>query len=234
MKPIAVFRHSPGEGPGYFATFLERHDLSWTLVRIDAGEALPHSAGAFSGLVFMGGPMSVNDPFAWIEDECHLIRSAVDQGIPVLGHCLGGQLMARALGASVMHNRVKEIGWGEVQVAEDAIARSWFGGTRDFVAFHWHGETFDLPAGATPLLSSHHCANQAFALGPHLAMQCHVEMTQTMVENWCASGAAEIAAHPGPSVQQAALMQRDTATHLPALNAVADTLYRRWIGGLGG
>jgi len=232
MKPVAIFRHSPGEGPGYFATFLEGHGLPWTLVKIDDGEAVPAAADDFSGLAFMGGPMSVNDPLGWIDQECALIRAAVELDVPLLGHCLGGQLIAKALGASVTRNPLREIGWGEVQVPENAIARAWFAGTKSFLAFHWHGETFSLPPGATRILSSPYCAHQAFALGPHLALQCHVEMTRDMIEEWCAIGAREIAAHPGPAVQQPSAMQQEMATRLAALNAVADTLYRRWISKL--
>jgi len=228
MKPVAIFRHSPGEGPGYFATFLERHDLPWKLVSIDSGEAVPATPDEFSGLAFMGGPMSVNDPLAWVDQECALIRAAVKLDLPVLGHCLGGQLMAKALGATVTRNPIREIGWGEVQVSESAIAREWFGGTKSFLAFHWHGETFSLPQGAALILSSPYCAHQAFALGPHLALQCHVEMTQDMIEAWCAIGAREIAAHPGPGVQQPSAMQQQMATRLEAMHAIADTLYRRW------
>ena len=232
MKPVAVFRHSPGEGPGYFATFLERQGLPWNLISIDAGEAVPEAVDSYSGLVFMGGPMSANDPLPWVAQELALIGEAVARDIPVLGHCLGGQLMAKAMGGTITRNPVKEIGWGEVQVENNAVARDWFDGTGDFLAFHWHGETFSLPPGATHILRSPYCANQAFALGPHLAMQCHVEMTPGMVTQWCDIGSAEIAAHPGPAVQAPAVIQQEMAARLTALNAVAETLYSRWIKGL--
>ena len=232
MKPVAVFRHNSGEGPGYFATFLESHRRPWQLIKIDAGEPVPADVSTFSGLVFMGGPMSVNDPLDWVARSCALIRQAVAQDVPVLGHCLGGQLMAKALGAAVTRNPVKEIGWGEVQVADNAVANDWFGATRKFLAFHWHGETFGLPPGATHVLQSLHCTNQAFVLGPHLAMQCHVEMTPAMVELWCEVGSGEIAAHPGPAVQRPEEMLRDMPSRLTTLNAVADKLYARWLSGL--
>lgn len=232
MKPIAVCRHSPGEGPGYFATFLDRHTLPWRLLRIDAGEAVPTDCASFSGLALFGGPMSVNDPLPWIEQEYALIRQAVALDVPVIGHCLGGQLLAKALGAAVGPNPVKEIGWGKVRVVDNATAHDWFGELREFLSFHWHGETFGLPAGAVHVLESEHCAAQAFVLGPHLGMQCHVEMTAAMIRHWCVSGAEEIATHPGPSVQPAAAMQADLTERLGALNAVADQLYQRWIAGL--
>jgi hypothetical protein len=115
MKPIAIFRHSPGEGPGYFATFLDRHSLPSTLFRVDDGVSPPPTSGEFSGLCFMGGPMSVNDSiYRGYRRPLQLIREADDKRqFPVIGHCLGGQLMARALGGTVTRNPVKEIGWGD-------------------------------------------------------------------------------------------------------------------------
>ena len=232
MRPVAIFRHSPGEGPGYFATFLDHHALPWQLWTIDAGEPVPTDPAAFSGLAFMGGPMSVNDSLPWIAQECSLITQAVAQDIPVLGHCLGGQLLAKAMGAKVGQNPVKEIGWGMTRVADNATARTWFDGASDILAFHWHGETFSLPAGATRILESRHCANQAFVLGQNLGLQCHVEMTLGMIENWCAIGGEEIAASTGPGVQQAADMLANMSENLKSLHAVADRLYGRWIAGL--
>jgi GMP synthase-like glutamine amidotransferase len=101
MRPIAIFRHAPSEGPGYFASYLERKAITWRLVPLDAGQAVPRSARGFAGLVFMGGPMSVNDDLPWINPVLHLIADAVRQDVPVLGHCLGGQLVARAFGGEV-------------------------------------------------------------------------------------------------------------------------------------
>ncbi len=233
MKPVAIFRHASTEGPGYLAEFLDERQIPWRLIVIDAGEAVPHSAEAYSGLVFMGGPMSVNDDLPWIPPTLALIREAVAMDIPVLGHCLGGQLISKALGGTVSRNPVKEIGWGEVAVADNDTARAWFGAMRHFSAFHWHGETFSMPQGATLMLSSEHCANQAYSLGKHLALQCHVEMTSAMIVSWCEAGAEEIlAAKNSPAVQSAAEMQRQAAGELPRLQEVAARLYTKWIAGL--
>jgi GMP synthase-like glutamine amidotransferase len=232
MKPIAIFRHTATEGPGYLAAFLDDRKIPWQLIRIDAGDAVPQSATAYSGLVFMGGPMSVNDDLPWIAKVETLIRDAVAKDVPLLGHCLGGQLISKALGAVVSRNPVKEIGWGRVKVADNDIARSWFGGIQDFEAFHWHGESFALPQGATHLLSNKHCANQAYAIGKHLALQCHVEMTAEMIAAWCVAGADEIGASNSPAVQSASEMQQQMNGKLPRLNSVADQLYSRWIKGL--
>jgi len=232
MKPVAIFRHLPTEGPGYFATFLERHSINSELIAIDRKDALPNSINGYAGLVFMGGPMSVNDPLPWIAQELALIRAAITADIPVLGHCLGGQLMAKALGGVVTGNAVKEIGWGEVQVLDNDAACNWFGAPHNFTSFHWHGETFSIPAGAQRVLASVHCPNQGFVMGKHLCLQCHVEMTETMIAEWCVAGAAEIAASASPAVQSVAQIARETSANLTRLHAVADGLYTRWIAGL--
>ena len=233
MKPVAIFRHTLTEGPGYFADFLHERAIPWQLIRIDAGDAAPTDINIYSGLVFMGGPMSVNDDLPWIAPVLALIRDAVARDMPVLGHCLGGQLMARALGGAVTSNPIKEIGWGEATVAGNGAARAWFGAVQSFAAFHWHGETFSLPQGAAHLLSSAYCANQAFALGKHLALQCHVEMTAELIRSWCEVGADEIAAaSSSPGVQSASTMQAQMADKLPQLHAVARQLYQHWIAGL--
>ncbi|MEJ1958097.1 MAG: type 1 glutamine amidotransferase [Nitrosomonadales bacterium] len=233
MKPIAIFRHTYTEGPGYLAEFLDEHSIPWELIRIDAGDPVPADPSQFSGLVFMGGPMSVNDDLPWIPPVLELIRAAVAQNIPVLGHCLGGQLISKALDGVVTRNPVKEIGWGEVTVSDNDTARAWFGDTQSFEAFHWHGETFSLPSGAVHLLSSAWCQNQAYSIGKHLAFQCHVEMTEQMILDWCEVGADEITTGIGnAAVQSAALMQVQVADKLPQLHTVARQLYKHWITGL--
>jgi GMP synthase-like glutamine amidotransferase len=234
MKPVGIFRCARSEGPGYFATYLERRSIPWQLVPLDEGAAVPRDPRRFSGLAFMGGPMSVNDSLPWIIPALELVREAVRRDVPVIGHCLGGQLMSKAFGGAVRANPVKEIGWGVVRVADNALARAWLGELRAFESFHWHGETFSVPPGATRLLENAHCANQAFALGKHLGMQCHVEMTEELIGSWLALGADEMReACASPGVQQAAEIERDMAPRLAALHEVASRLYDRWTEGLG-
>ena len=232
MKPVSIFRHSMTEGPGYFATYLDAHRIAWQLTKIDAGEPVPRDPREFAGLCFMGGPMSVNDDLPWIPAALDLIGAAVRLGIPVIGHCLGGQLMAKALGGSVTANPVREIGWGNVAVLDNAEALCWFGPLRGFLAFHWHGETFTIPPGAVRILESSYCTNQAFALGPHLALQCHVEMTSELIRAWCEGWERELRGMAGASVQTPAQMVEAIEQRVRTLNAVADRLYERWIEGL--
>jgi GMP synthase-like glutamine amidotransferase len=233
-KTVLIFRSAAHEGPGYFAEFLDRRGVGHRLVRLDAGEPVPHSLDGVSGIVFMGGPMSVNDRLSWIPPVLELIRRAVAVEVPVLGHCLGGQLMAKALGGRVTRNRVKEIGWLPVQRIESPQAKAWMNGLPpQFEVFHWHGETFsELPDGATPILKSQACRHQAFVLGDrHLAFQCHVEMTPALVRSWARTSAPEIA-NPSPTVQSERQMRVNLVTRARHLNRVAEVFYTRWVAGL--
>jgi len=233
MNPVAVFRTARSEGPGYFATYLERRLIPLQLVALDEGAPVPRDARRFSGLVFMGGPMSVNDDLPWTAPALELVRDAVRKDVPVLGHCLGGQLIAKAFGGVVGPNPVKEIGWGEVRVAQNALAREWLGDLHGFESFHWHGETFSIPPGGTRILESPHCANQAFALGKHFGMQCHVEMTEDLIALWLRGGADEIREAAGsPAVQKPEEIQRNLGPRLDALHMVAERIYERWTEGL--
>jgi GMP synthase-like glutamine amidotransferase len=233
MKPVVIFRHAEAEGPGFLGTFLSEKNIPWVLVKIDQGESLPIVPFDFSGVVLMGGPMSVNDDLPWIPPLLSFIRETIRLDIPVLGHCLGGQLISKALGATVKPNPIKEIGWGEVSVHDSAEARYWFGDLKKFQVFHWHGETFTLPFAATHLLSSVYCPNQAYAIGKSLAFQCHIEMTTKMVESWCEVGANEmVAAAESPGVQQAMLIRENLESRVHALNAIARPIYACWISGL--
>jgi len=234
MKPIAIFRHSVTEGPGYFAIHLDSHGIPWREVRVDQGEGIPGDPRNFSGLVFMGGPMSVNDNLEWIDPVLALIRKSVELDVPVLGHCLGGQLMSKALGGVVARNPVKEIGWGTVVPSNNEEARAWFGNLGEFESFHWHGETFSIPSGAQNIAASEFCAHQAFATGRHLAMQCHVEMTPQLIRAWCDDWHKEVTSlsERVRSVQAPQEILRDVEARTRRLNEVAGVLYDRWLEGV--
>lgn len=229
MKPVVICRYAPHEGPGYFATYLTRRRIAWQLVKLDEGDALPRST-EIAGLAMMGGPMSVNDDLDWIAPMLDLVRASVLENVPVIGHCLGGQLLAKALGAAVTSNAVKEIGWGDVTVASNRDVCDW-SAAEPFLSYHWHGETFSIPHNATRIWSSAHCENQAFVMsGMHIGMQCHIEITAELIETWCETGAEEIQGNlsRSPAVQTPAQMGENLPDRLDALHAVADRVYQRW------
>ena len=232
MRPLTIFRHIGCEGPGYLAQVLDRQSIPWRLVRIDRDEAVPAELTDTSGLVFMGGPMSVNDPLPWIGQELALIRAAHAAGLPVLGHCLGGQLISKALGGVISANPVREIGWHPVRHSSNPLAHDWLAGIPDpTLLFHWHGETFSLPDNAALLLENDNCAHQAFAIGNTLALQCHVEMTAPMVREWVELYQSELD-DPTPGVQSQELMTEKLEARIAGAQQTADVLYRRWLDAL--
>jgi GMP synthase-like glutamine amidotransferase len=232
MQEILVFRHAPHEGPGYLADYLDHRRLSYRLVRIDQNDTIPTSIDGVAGFIFMGGPMSVNDPLPWIPKITKLIQQAIAADVPVLGHCLGGQLISKALGGTITKNPVKEIGWLPVQRLDNSVAHNWLGDLPpEFEVFHWHGETFSIPPGATCILTSRDCANQAFVIGKTLAFQCHIEMTSDMVREWARVSAEELTP-VCVTVQNPQTMMTNLDARVKRLQSLADKCYDRWIQGL--
>ncbi len=232
MKPILIFRHIVCEGPGYLSDYLTSRDIPFKIICIDQGEEVPEDMDNCSGLVFMGGPMSVNDRLPWIARELKLIRAAHYRNMPVLGHCLGGQLISQALGGEITPNPVPEMGWHPVTGHNNENARDWLKDLpENFEVFHWHGETFSLPDGAVPLLQSDVCKNQAFILGNCLAFQCHVEMKNNMVQEWFDLYKADIP-EPSFSVQSYEQMLENLERRIENSKAVASVFYDKWLSGV--
>jgi GMP synthase-like glutamine amidotransferase len=231
MQPILIVQHHPNEGPGHLATWLQARQLAYRIIALDAGMTLPTTLGDIPALVFMGGPMSVNDDYPWIRQELQLIQEAAARRVPVLGHCLGGQLISKALGGTVSKNPVGEIGWHPIQVTP-VPGVAWLQQLpQQFLGFHWHGETFSLPSGAQGAMHSEFCAQQAFLRDGLFALQFHVEMTEALVRRWVADNPAELA-QPSASVQDAATITTALTAKLTQLHAVADKIYSAWIAHL--
>ena len=229
MRPVAIFRFSPTEGPAHFAEWLDAQRIPWQLVRIDAGDPVPDDPRRFSGVGLMGGPMSVTDPLPWIEPVSAFLRDSIARDVPVIGHCLGGQLLAHALDARVYRATTPEIGWLEFDVRDPVARDQWFGGRDRFVAFQWHYDAFDLPSGATRVLHNAFHPNQAYVVGDrHIGFQCHVEMTRDLVETWCRTGADELPVDSTPTRQSRAEILRNVDQRVATLNSVADGIYARW------
>lgn len=184
---ILVVRHEPFEHLGRFAEILEQKTIPFFYK--DLGE--PIALDTCHGVIVMGGPQSANDSLPGLLAELKLIEQAVVAGTPVLGICLGAQLIAKALGARVYRNPEKEIGWAPVYFTEAAALDPVFAGVASSaMLFHWHGETFDLPAGAQWLAYSDKCRHQAFRFGPNVyGVQFHPEITPEMIVDWSAQPA---------------------------------------------
>lgn len=184
---VYVLQHAGPETPGHLAEVLTEHDIGMEYIRPFEGGRVPQELGGHAGLVVMGGPMGVYEQAAYpfLRDELHLIERALQASKPVLGICLGSQLLAAALGAEVRKGRQKEIGWHPLTLTEAAAKDELFSGLPASVtAFHWHGDVFDLPAGAVSLARSRLTDCQAFRFGgAALGLLCHLEVTQQILSD---------------------------------------------------
>lgn len=229
---VLVLQHLLEDGPGYLGQWLDAQGVRWRVLCTEAGDAYPATLGDTKGLAVLGGAWGANDERSSLRQAETLIREADARGIPVLGHCLGGQLIARALGGRVARLPQPEIGWLPIQRADSAAAREWLGDGVEAVVYQWHEDGFvELPPGAELLASSPRCAHQAFALRQHLAMQFHIEVTPEKITDWLE--------HPGDaypvrvllhrdSVQDPATQRTGTAVHLAASQTLAGHIYSRW------
>lgn len=172
------FQHVPFEGLGSIEPWLDSNGYELTNTRFFESADLPDPK-AIDLLVVMGGPMSVNDDdkFPWLTLEKQFVREIIESGKPVLGICLGAQIIANAMGAKVFPNVAKEIGWFPIHAVASSVD-SVFHFPSSEIVFHWHGETFDLPPGAIRMAQSEGCENQAFQLGERvIGLQFHLETT---------------------------------------------------------
>lgn len=187
MKKILAIEHIACEPLGRFES--EAAGLaSFSYLRPYRGEPVPGSFEGWDGIIILGGPIAVYEAseYKYLENELRLIRRAIDADFPVLGICLGSQLIAAAAGARVYPGGQRETGWDSVALTGEAAADPLFSGLPDpLPVFQLHGDTFDLPAGAVRLASSSAYANQAFRLGQNLyGLQFHVEVTGSLVKDW--------------------------------------------------
>lgn len=220
---IACLQHAPFEGPAAIEDWARKRLHRLSVTRLDLGDRLPVPE-QFDWLVVLGGPMGVGDEaqHPWLAAERDLIREAIAAGRTVLGICLGAQVIASVLGASVARAEEREIGWFPVRLTPQARALPWLDALPDsFTAFHWHTDTFTLPEGATRLASSEGCREQAFLFGSSvLAVQFHLEMTEASIAALIEHCGRDL--RPGRFVQDLAALREDTRRHLGEAHRLLD------------
>ena len=229
LKTVNVIRHLAFEDLGSFAPVLQAHGYQVNYVEAGYDDLSMIDALSESLLVVLGGPISVNDTamFPFLDEEISLLKRRIAADKPTLGICLGAQLIARALGAQVYSAAVKEVGWYEIHLTaagEQSALR--YLDAKHCCMLHWHGETFDLPAGAALLASSERCQHQAFSYGKNiLALQFHPEITQRGMEKWFIGHIGEIMQSEGVSVEK---LREDTRQFANQLEVQGELFFNSW------
>ena len=227
---VLILQPLASDGPAFLASWLREAGVAFDVCSVEAGDPVPVAARAYSAVAMLGGTMSVNDDLPFLRSAEALLRDAIALERPVLGHCLGGQLLARVLGAATTDNPSPEIGWARIRRADRPLARDWLGEAGELAVFEWHHQTFGLPAGAELLAGNAACAHQAFGYGPHLGMQFHIEVDADKLARWIPEAPA-----PGdplldwPGVHDSPRMAADTAVLLAASQRSAAAIYGRWL-----
>jgi GMP synthase (glutamine-hydrolysing) len=229
MAKIYILQHHPVESLANIADALEGAALAWQYVRVDEGQPVPASMKGAGGLIVMGGPASVyqTDRYPWLRDEMRLIEDAMKSNLPVLGVCLGAQILAAALGAKVERNpNGKEIGWHPIRLSDAAKDdRLMRGLPATMTPFHWHGDIFELPRGAISLASSDKTPCQAFRHGDKAyALQFHLEVTRESVAAMADAFAKDLLRENIPADRMIA----QAAEYLQPLEKISETVFTRW------
>jgi GMP synthase-like glutamine amidotransferase len=212
-------------------TWLNQHEIPYETRCAGSGQQFPASIEPYSALSVMGGGMSANDPLLSNRQAEILILQAMRLDRPVIGHCLGGQLMSRALGGTIGTSPQPEIGWQPIDYENDPLVTHWFGANPTPRVIQWHYETFSIPTGAIRLAGSAACPNQAWAMGPHLAMQFHIEMDAVKATEWADDEDPKWAAARAQyvSVQDRDGILNGIESNLAQHQATADHIYRTWL-----
>ena len=226
MKPVAILQHEASQGPGILLDHLCQQSIPYVLLDPCAQGSAPANARDYRGIIVLGSNHCANEQLRWIEQERCLLQSALQHDVPVLGHCFGAQMLARAMGARVWRNPCANIGWSSVWVARDAQALMDL--PAQLTLFNWHYDTFEIPQGASRTMYGTHCLNKGFVHGRHWAFQGHLEVTEASVRQWCSDGHDELLSASGPAVQSEAQILAQLQQRIATLNATALRTYRAW------
>ncbi len=232
---ILVLQHVEAEGPGLIGTLAREEGFSLRTIRLFRRERLPRDARPFSALVVMGGPMGVYDEadFPFIPDELSLIESAFRFGVPVLGVCLGAQMMARAAGGRVTSGAKKEIGFYKIRLTpEGREDRLLLGLPEEFTVFQWHGDTFSIPEGCANLAASPLFEHQFIRVGVNsYGLQFHIEVTEPMVRGFLEAGEDELAG--APYIKSPEVILQEASSLLPTIHNHGRAIIKRFLRQVG-
>ena len=231
MKPVLILQHQTPENLAYLETYLNKYNIPFHTYNAETHKVFPSSIEPYSALAVMGGAMSANDTLYTNRQAEILILQAMYRDIPVIGHCLGGQLMAKALGAEITKSYMPEIGWQKIAYTNSESVNEWFGNDPTDTVIHWHYESFGIPKGATLLATSEYCYNQAFSIGKHLAMQFHIEMDENKVHRWVddIDPVYDDLQTKYESVQDRTTMVEGINKYLNKHQSTADNIYKNWL-----
>jgi GMP synthase (glutamine-hydrolysing) len=228
MPQITCFQHVDCEGPGSLAPLFKSLDIELKLLKPFKGDAVPENLG--DGLLILGGPMGVYEEaqYPWMTGELNAIQKALATSLPVLGICLGSQMLAHAAGAQVFRGALPEVGWRPIHLTTDGKKDPLLEGLPDeFNVFHWHGDTFTLPEGAQLLAGSDWFPHQIFKIGAKAyGFQCHLEVTEAMVKEWAKLYAKELVPAGGPT--PLARVEGDLNQNAAQLEAWAAKVFMRF------
>lgn len=226
MRPIAILQHESTQGPGILRDHLDEVGIPYRLISPPSDGKAPVDASQFGGIIVLGSDHCVNETLPWIEEERTLLQDAIKRDVPVLGHCFGAQMLARAMGARVRRNICPNVGWSQIRITPHA--QQLMGLPRQATIFNWHYDTFEIPVGAIRTMYGSHCLNKGFSRGRHWAFQGHLEVTEDSIRNWCAAGRAELLSAHGPAVQSETQILNELHDRIKALRLIADQTYRAW------